>query len=92
VTCIDPIAKDRVSNYKCTCIVCKSTDQSALDCDGAGGGVRGGQRGEEGEETDEEGVEPEGQQVGNRPLGLYFFALKVAGCFLCPLENIAGHF
>jgi hypothetical protein len=37
VTCIDPHAKDQVANYKCTCIVCKSTDQSALDCDGGGG-------------------------------------------------------
>jgi hypothetical protein len=64
VTCIDPSAKDRVANYKCTCIVCKSTDQSGLDRDG-GGGLGWGQRGEEGEDTDEEEVEGEAKKVGN---------------------------
>lgn len=65
MTCIDPHAKDQVANYKCTCIVCKSTDQSALDCDGGGGGVGSGQTGEEGEESGGEGVQGEENKVEN---------------------------
>jgi hypothetical protein len=72
VTCIDPRAKDQVANYKCTCIVAKS-NQSALDCDGGGGGVGSGQTGEEGEQSGGEGVEGEEEKVGNFIFTFHYF-------------------